>query len=79
MPLYLSVPLPGPFRWSPRIRRCRRRRFDHAWYWLSGAFMLELCCWLLLAEVALIAVICRGAVNALRLLCDWRDRRHPGP
>lgn len=60
MPLYVSVPLPGPFRYGarlgPRGPRRRRTRWQQPLYWLTGLAVLELslralygCLWLLAA------------------------------
>src|SRR5437867_3017846 len=44
MPFYLSVPLPGPFRYTKRIggrgHAARGPFWSRPWFWLSGAFLL---------------------------------------
>lgn len=46
MPLYVSVPLPGPFRWSRRLTSRvyvirRPSRFRNPLYWLLGIWIFE--------------------------------------
>jgi hypothetical protein len=51
MPFYVSLPLPGPFRWSHRIGMAHRRhrgRFSHPLYWLTGLAVYELAAWAVL-------------------------------
>lgn len=53
MPLYLSVPLPGPFRYTKRIgllphRSLRRKRgpyWTQPWFWITGAFVFVVAWW----------------------------------
>jgi hypothetical protein len=62
MPFYVSVPLPGPLRWSHRPggphrrrRRGRASRWRSPLYWLTGLALLELSVWLLWGCVWLLA------------------------
>jgi len=78
MPLYVSVPLPGPFRWSRRIggpRRPRRRasRWRNPWYWLTGIALLELSLWLALLAWGCLYAVALAAFYAGR--AAWRHRR----
>lgn len=45
MPLYLSVPLPGPFRYATRIGGRHTNRFGSIWYWLLGLWAVEAAFW----------------------------------
>lgn len=66
MPLYISVPLPGPFRWTRRIRatrhkRATRNRHRSRWgrplYWLTGIALLEAAAWLLIGTAWLLVTL----------------------
>lgn len=74
--LYLSVPLPGPFRWTPRRRYRRHTRFSHVPYWLFGIWMFEMAFWIAVGSALLLWYIGVGAVWLYR---RWRSRRSAAP
>lgn len=50
MPIRVSVPLPGIFRWEPRSGH--RTRFNTLWYWLLGVWAVEATFWILIGVTA---------------------------
>jgi len=74
MPLYVRVPLPGPFAWSHRIggRRRPSNRFESPLYWLLGIWALELSVWLVVGIVA-------GVIWLVRIIVEIHRQRGGKP
>jgi hypothetical protein len=69
MPLYMRVPLPGPFVWSKRIGGTRRRgssRFESPLYWLLGIWALEASVWLVIGLVCVVIWLVRVIAETRR-------------
>lgn len=77
MPVYVSIPLPGPLHFSKRVglspfrgarRRARGPVWKQPWFWITGAFVLVLMWWVLVAEFYLVYGIVWCLVWAFRWL-----------
>lgn len=74
MPLYLSVPLPGPFRYTKRIGRRRGPRgpfWSQPWFWLSGAFVLYAAAVMVWFELLLVYLLFLYLFMAGRWAVQW--------